>query len=179
MPLSDRIELMTRPETERFETLIHRLREIADATPPPPQTAQRLGRLLIDLPPEAVPVLADNIWLTPGRVSTITASPFISDKAFAAGWLAFTGDLTVGRVAMAIDGGVGHGQQRRVLLADRRSDPVGHHPERCARGEAGLFVVALVPAPSAGRPPVEGCRGRTRNAVALGLPRVLHRGVRE
>lgn len=83
MPLSNRIELMTRPERERFQTLINQLRELADGVPPQPETAQRLDRPLIDLPPHAVPVLAAKIWLTPGIVSTIRASAVISDEALA------------------------------------------------------------------------------------------------
>ena len=150
MPLSDRIELMTRPERERFTALIDQLREIADGTPPPPQTAQRLDRPLIDLPPEPIPVLANNIWLTPGQVSTITASAFLSDAAFAAGWLAFTSDLTVGRVAMAT----------RPL---RRSDTVNANGfyslttdqirpaiiRAVLPGQSGRSLVELTPAPSA------------------------------
>lgn len=150
MPLSNRIDLMTRPERERFTLLLDQLRNIADETPPSPQTAQRLDRPMIDLPPEAVPVLPNNIWLTPGNVSTITASGFISDTAFAAGWLAFTSDLTVGRVAMAT----------RPL---RRSDTVDDNGfyslttdqirpaiiHAVLPGQSGRSLVELVPAPSA------------------------------
>jgi hypothetical protein len=150
MPLSKRIELVSRPERERFQALIQQLREIADGTPPPPQAAQRLDRPLIDLPPEAIPVMPANIWLTPGGESTITASPFITDKAFAAGWLAFTPDLTVGRVAM-------------VTRPLRRSDTVNAdgfywlttdqiRPAiigAVVPGEAGRSLVELIPAPSA------------------------------
>ncbi len=151
MPLSERIELMARPERERFQALIHQLRELADGTPPPPQTAQRLGRPLIDLPREGVPVLANNIWLTPGGVSTITASAFISDKAFAAGWLAFTvrPHRGPGRDGHPTAVALGHGQRRRVLLVDHGSDPARDHS--CgAPGRGGPF--ARCPAPSAARP---------------------------
>ena len=58
MPLSTRIELMTRPERDRFQILIDQLREIADGAPPEPERAQRLDRPLIDLPPHGIPVLA-------------------------------------------------------------------------------------------------------------------------
>lgn len=150
MPLSKRIELIARPARERFEALIHQLRELADGIPPAPQIAQRLGRPLIDLPAEGVPVLANNIWLTPGGVSTITASPFISDQAFAAGWLAFTADLTVGRVAMAT----------RPLRSSDTVNANGFHTlttdqirpaiiRAVLPGEAGRSLVELAPAPSA------------------------------
>lgn len=172
MPLSERIELMTRPERERFRALIDQVRAIADGTPPQPQIAQRLDRRPVDLPSEAVPVLAANVWLTPGNVSTISASQFISDKALAAGWLAFTADLTVGRAAM-------------VTRPVRRSDEVnadGYYSlttdqirpaivRAVVPGEAGRSLVELVPAPSAaeghGLPDPREERERLLGYVAL------------
>lgn len=150
MPLSARIEAMTRPERERFQTLIDRLREVADGTPPQPETAQRLDRAPTDLPPYAVPVLPANVWLTPGNISTISASAFICEKAFAAGWLAFTADLTVGRAAMLTrplrrsDSLNADGYY--TLTADQiRPAIVG----AVVAGEAGRSLVELGPVPSA------------------------------
>ena len=57
MPLSTRIELQTRPERDRFQTLIDQLREIADGAAPEPETAQRLDRPLVDLPSRLMPTI--------------------------------------------------------------------------------------------------------------------------
>jgi hypothetical protein len=150
MPLSTRTELMTRPERDRFQALIDRLREIADGVPPEPQRAQRLDRRFIDLPPHGIPVLA-KVRRTPGEVSTILASGFLSDTALAARWLAFTNDpITVGRVVM-------------VTRPLRRSDTTnadGFYSltidqirpaiiRAVLAGERGRSLVELVPAPSA------------------------------
>lgn len=67
MPLSKRIEAIVRPERIRFQSLLNQLREIADGSPPEPEKAQRLDRPLIDLPPHGIPVLPNDIWLTPGK----------------------------------------------------------------------------------------------------------------
>ena len=150
MPLSTRIELIVQPERERFQTLVDQVREIADGTPPQPEVAQRLDRAPTDLPPYAVPVLPADIWLTPGNVSTINASPFICDKAFAAGWLAFTADLTVGRAAM-LTRPLRRNDTRNSdgfysLTTDQISPAIVH---RVVPGEAGRSLVELGPAPSA------------------------------
>jgi hypothetical protein len=100
MPLSTRVELMTRPERERFAALIDQLREIADGTPPGPERAQRLDRPPTDLPAHAIPVLVGDVWLTPGNVSTVKAGATISELALSAGWLAFTTDLKTGQAVM-------------------------------------------------------------------------------
>ena len=150
MPLSTRIELVTRPERDRFQTLIDQLGEIADGAPPPPETAQRLDRPLIDLPPHGVPVLPNDIWLTPGNVSTISASAFISGKAFAAGWLAFTADLTVGRAAMATRPLRRSDTVNAEGFYDLTTDQIRPAIVRAVvPGEAGRSLVELVPAPSA------------------------------
>ena len=150
MPLSSRIELMTLPGRERFQALLDQVRDIADGTPPQPQTAQRLRRPPVDLPSFGVPVLAADIWLTPGNVSTITASLFICEKAFAAGWLAFTKDLTVGRAAMLT----------RPLQRSETVNANGYYSvtvdqicpaivRAVVPGEAGRSLLELGPAPSA------------------------------
>lgn len=150
MPLSTRVEVMISPERERFQTLINQLREIADGAPPQPELAQRMDRPLIDLPPHAVPVLASDIWLTPGNVSTITASGFIADKSLAAGWLAFTSDLTLGRAAMATrpvrrsDAADADGWYR--LTTDQIRPAI---VRAVVPGEAGRSLVELAAAPSA------------------------------
>ncbi len=150
MPLSRRIELMIRPEHVRFQSLLNQLREIADGTPPEPETAQRLDRPLIDLPPHGIPVLPNDIWLTPGNVSTITASAFISDKALAEGWLAFTADLTVGRAAMATRPLRRSDTVNARGFYDLTTDQIRPAIVRAVLpGEAGRSLVELAPAPSA------------------------------
>ena len=150
MPLSRRIELMIRPEHVRFQSLLNQLREIADGTPPESETAQRLDRPLIDLPPHGIPVLPNDIWLTPGNVSTITASAFISDKALAEGWLAFTADLTVGRAAMATRPLRRSDTVNARGFYDLTTDQIRPAIVRAVLpGEAGRSLVELAPAPSA------------------------------
>lgn len=159
MPLSTRIELATRPERERFQTLIDQLREIADGAPPQPETAQRLDRPLIDLPPHEIPVIVANIWLTPGNVSTIKASAYISAEGFAAGWLAFTTNLTVGQAVMVT----------RPVRRSETPDADGRYAlttdqirpaiiRTVIRGEARRYLITLAPAPS------------TAEATGRGLP---------
>ncbi|MFT4164589.1 MAG: hypothetical protein QM650_05055 [Microlunatus sp.] len=150
MSLSKRIEAMVRPERVRFQSLLNQLREIADGTPPEPEKAQRLDRPLIDLPPHGIPVLPNDIWLTPGNVSTITASAFISDKALAAGWLAFTADLTLGRAAMATRPVRRSDTVNAGGFYDLTVDQIRPAIVRAVLpGEAGRSLVELAPAPSA------------------------------
>jgi hypothetical protein len=150
LPLSSRIELLARPERDRFQALIDQLREIADGAPPPPETAQRLDRPPTDLPPHEIPALVADIWLTPGNVSTIKAGASISGEALTAGWLAFTTSLTVGQAVMvtrpvrrsetaAADG-------RYALTADQIRPAL---IRTVMRSEAGRALVTLAAAPSA------------------------------
>lgn len=179
MPLSERIELMTRPERERFQILVDQLRDVADGARPQPEMAQRLDRPLIDLPPHPVPVLAAKIWLTPGNVSTIKASDFISDQALAAGWLAFTTELTVGRAAMAtrpLRRSTAAGADGRCALTTDQIRPaiiVAVVP-----GVAGRSLVVLAPAPSAeeaaGRALPEPVEERERLSAYLELLRLAY-----
>jgi len=150
MPLSTRIELVTQPERDRFQTLIDQVRAIADGAPPQPETAQRLDRPLIDLPPHETPVIVANIWLTPGNVSTIKASAYISAEGLAAGWLAFTTILAVGQAVMVT----------RPVRRSETADADGWYAlttdqiqpaiiRTVTRSAVGRSLIALAPAPSA------------------------------
>ena len=162
MLLSTRLALLTRSEDERLAALVGQLRAIADGTPPEPQTAQRLDRKPVHLPAQAVPVVVEDFYLPPGSVVTIRATDWICDRALAAGWLALTTDVSVGRVVIvtrplrSVETGVAGWH---VLTLDQLRPAVIRSLGWWRDG----IVVELDPAPSA------------VDAVAVGQPAAVER----